>query len=209
MRKAKIGFRLLLITDSSLTEKNLIKVIDSACKNGVKAVQLRNKILSSKDILTLAKRLRTVTKKYKASLVINDRLDIALLTGADCVHSPESGIEAGYIKMADPKLIAGKSVHSIQSARKAEKNGYDYVLFGPVFSTPSKVKYGEPQGIEKLNKVCSSLKIPVFAVGGISPARAKECLDAGAYGVTVIRAIMSSKNIKNTVNEFHNSIGSL
>lgn len=209
MRKSKIDFRLLIITDSSLTENDLLKVVDSACKSGIKAVQLRNKMLSSKDTLTLAKKIDTVTKKYKALLVINDRLDIAILSGADGVHSPENGIDSGYVKKINSKLITGKSTHSAAKAKKAEKEGYDYLLFGPVFSTPSKVKYGSPQGIDTLEKVCTSVRIPVFAVGGITPFRAKKCIEAGAQGIAVIRAFMNSKNIKKTVNEFSKYIGSL
>lgn len=209
MRKAKLDFRLLVITDRTLSKEDLLNVIGLSCKSGVKAFQLREKDLSSKDLLGLSKKIQTITKKYKALLLINDRLDIALLSGADGIHSPEGGIEAKYDRISNPKLITGKSVHSLAVAKKAEKDGYDYLLFGPVFHTPAKIKFGAPQGIEKLKKLCSSVRIPVFAVGGISPLRAKQCLQAGAHGIAVIRAVMRSKNIRKTVNDFRLNLGGL
>jgi thiamine-phosphate pyrophosphorylase len=149
---------LLVITGSSLSERNLIKTVYSACKSGVKAVQLRSKALSSKDILSLAKKLRTVTKKYKSLLLINDRLDIAVLSGADGIHSPEGGIDSRYVKDINLKLITGKSIHSLTAAKKAEKEGYDYLLFGPVFLCKDQVWSSKGLSILKKSAVQSGFR---------------------------------------------------
>jgi len=203
---SRIDFKLILITDSNLN-KNLIRVISEACKAGVKAVQVREKNISAKELLKLSKKIRTITNKTKARLLINDRYDIALLADADGLHTPEKGINP--LQLKNNKLIIGRSVHSLISAVEAEKLGFDYIIFGPVFRTPAKIKYGSPQGIKNLKQVCGTVKIPVFAVGGINPLRSKKCINAGAHGVAVIREIMNSKNIRKTVNEFKASMGNL
>lgn len=203
----EISFRLLLISDRKLCISNSIEETASiSFAAGVKAFQLREKDLTSSELLILAKKLKIITQKHSASLIINDRLDIALLSGADGVHSPENGIPANAVKKISKNLIVGKSIHSVKSAVEAEKNGYDYIIAGPVFRTSSKMKYGKPLGLILLKLICDSVNLPVFAVGGINPERAKKCIKAGAHGVAVIGAIFKSKNIKKTVLEFKKSL---
>lgn len=204
-----IPFKLLFITNSKLSNKNLIEITKKACFYGLKAVQVREKNMSSKDLLKLAQSIRLITDKYNSSFIINDRLDIALLTKANALHVPANGIPLNLIRKLALRMLAGKSVHSLSDAIKAQKEGYDYLLFGPVFRTPAKIKYGSPQGLEKLKKICKAVNIPVFAVGGITPKRTKACLQSGAYGVAVIRAIMKSSDIKKTIDEFKIGLGEL
>jgi thiamine-phosphate pyrophosphorylase len=206
----KIDFRLLLISDRKLCKHKSFEVkANIAFSSGVKAIQLREKDLSSSELLTLAKKLKKAAQKHSVKLIINDRLDIALLSKADGIHSPENGIKTKDVKKFNKKLIAGKSTHSVKSAIAAENNGYDYIITGPVFRTASKIKYGKPLGLSLLKEICHSVKIPVFAVGGINPERAEKCIKAGAHGVAVISAIFKSKNIKKTVLEFKKSLGGL
>lgn len=206
----KIYFRLLVITDrKKCRAKPLQEIVRKACACGVKAIQLREKDLSDADLLSLANKLRLLTYKYRAQLIINDRLDIALLAKANGVHSPENGILPKQAKPFSKNLLIGKSIHSLKSALKAGGEGYDYIIFGPVYRTQSKIKYGKPKGLKELKRVCAEMKIPVFAVGGINPKRAKKCIEAGAHGVAVIGAVMKSKDIKKTVNEFKGSMGKL
>jgi thiamine-phosphate pyrophosphorylase len=198
-----LDFHLILITDRIACKPNKLEdVIKSACQNGVKAVQLREKNLDSHSLLKFAKKLRKITKHYSAKLIINDRLDIALLSKADGLHSPVNGLTAEQIRNHHKKLVTGKSVHSLEEAVRAERLGFDYIIFGPVFRTPSKTAYGKPKGLKELKKVCMNVNIPVFAVGGINPVRAGKCIKQGAYGVAVIRNIMCSKKIKQTLKQF-------
>ncbi len=202
--------KIILITDYKKYGHNKsFPIILSSLKAGIKAIQLREKDLSSSELLSLAKKLRKAAKKHSVKLIINDRLDIAMLSKADGVHSPESGIQAKDVKRFNKNMIVGKSTHSVKSAVEAEINGYDYIIAGPVFRTASKIQYGKPLGLPLLREICGSVKIPVFAVGGINPKRAKKCIDAGAYGVAVIWAIFKSENIKTTVLEFKKSLGGL
>ncbi len=129
-----------------------------------------------------------------------------MLSGSYGVHSTSSGISNADIRKHSKALLAGRSVHSLNEAMKAEKEGFDYILFGPVFRTPAKVKYGKPQGLKKLENICSAVKIPVFAVGGITPRRIKKCINAGAFGTAGIREFMITANAKKTVKEYMNEI---
>lgn len=203
----KVDFRLLVISDRKLTD-NLLSVVKRCCAGGVKAIQLREKDMLAGELVKLANDVKTLTLVTQTKLIINDRIDIALLSKADGLHVSGGGIEMKYIKKYKG-LLKGKSVHSVKEAKIAEKEGYDYLLFGPVFRTPAKIRYGSPQGLKNLESVCSSANIPVFAVGGITPRRVKKCLNAGAYGVAVIRAIMISKNVKQTIAEFKTELGGL
>lgn len=204
-----IPFRLMVITDSRLCIGDLNSRLKKLYQSGVKAVQLREKSSPASSILEVAVKANKDAVKYHSQLIVNDRLDIALLAGCSAVHSPAMGIPNKEIKKYIKNSISGKSVHSVAEAVQAEKAGYDYLLFGPVFRTPAKIKFGKPQGLAKLKKVCNAVKIPVFAVGGINPARVSKCLNAGAYGVAGIRDFMTTKNVKATVSNYRKVLGGL
>ncbi|MEX0994399.1 MAG: thiamine phosphate synthase, partial [Balneolaceae bacterium] len=131
-----------------------------------------------------------------------------LAVGADGVHCPEEGLPPDVIKDYAPELTVGVSVHSSEAARKAEKSGADFLLFGPVFATPSK-PMAQPQGVKGLKKITAQSRIPVLAIGGMTPGRAGECLAAGAQGVAGISSILGSNQISRTVNEYARNLGSL
>jgi len=181
----------------------------SLSKCGVKAIQLREKQLQAGELLRLAKDIKKEVNLQKTKIIVNDRIDIAILAGLSGVHSVTKGIPAESIHKFCSSKISGKSVHSLKEALQAEKDGFDYILFGPVFRTPAKVKYGKPQGLKKLNEICSRIKLPVIAVGGINPARAKKCIDAGAYGIAAIRDLFNTSNINAKLSEYKIALGEL
>ncbi|MBI5727311.1 MAG: thiamine phosphate synthase [Ignavibacteriales bacterium] len=187
----------------------MLRKIISLSKSGIKAVQLRQKHSASGEVLELAKKLKRNVDGKVTKIIVNDRFDIALLAGLGGVHAVTNGITAGYIKKFCKDMISGKSVHSLAEALRAEKDGFNYVLFGPVYRTPSKVKFGKPQGLEKLRVVCSKVSIPVIAVGGINPMRAEKCLNAGAYGVAAISDLFNSQNIKGKISQYKKVLGEL
>jgi thiamine-phosphate pyrophosphorylase len=201
---SRIDFRLIAITNQAICKDNFLKRLSLLSELGIRAIQLREKQLTTNKLFTLAKKVKQAINIRNTKLFINDRLDIALLVKADGIHSPSYGINCKYIKPISTKLINGKSVHTLKEAIKAEKDGFDYILFGPVFETPGK---GEPKGLKMLNKICLSVKIPVFAVGGIEPKNARSCIESGAYGAAAIRPFMTGKNVKFIAEEFHNALG--
>lgn len=206
--KVNVDFRLLVVSDRKLTGKNFIQFLKKISRAGVKAIQLREKDLPAGELLKLARGFKSAVGR-KTRIIINDRLDIALLSGASGVHSPVNGISPEQVKQFAPKMVCGKSVHSLSEAVSAEKKGFDYLMLGPIYRTPAKTKFGSPLGLDLLKRVCKKVRIPVFAVGGINPSRAAKCIEHGAHGVAVIREVMTSNNIRKTISEFKKAIGSL
>ncbi len=198
-RTRTVDFGLYLITDRKLLTKNcsMITAVRKALKGGVRAVQLREKDLDTRELLKLAYKMRDLTNKYKAKLFINDRFDIALAVGADGVHLTQNSIFVDAVKkVIKKKLLVGVSTHSFKEAKEAEKGGADFITFGPVYRTPSKLKYGAPLGIDTLKKISSRMKVPVFAIGGIKSHRIDEVKKTGAYGVAMISEILGANNIQ-------------
>ncbi|BDV41717.1 putative thiamine-phosphate synthase [Geotalea uraniireducens] len=193
---ARVGFSLYLITDRRQTNSRpLDEVIEAALRGGVKAVQLREKDLSPREQLELAHRLRELTSRYGARLLVNDRLDIALAVEADGVHLGEAGIDpATARRLIGPERLIGVSCHSVAGALAAQQGGADFITFGPVFATPSKARYGEPVGVKPLSEAKRQLRIPIFALGGICRNSVPEVLAAGADGIAMISAIIAADN---------------
>lgn len=204
-----IDFRLLLITDRRVSpDRALHDVVAAACGAGLRAVQLRERDLGGRELLDLARQLRDATSPSGARLFINDRVDIALAVEADGVHCPEEGWPPIRVKSMAEGMV-GVSAHSVGAARRAHELGADFVLFGPVFATPSKAAWGDPQGISRLRDVAAAVTIPVFAVGGVTPANAPLCLQNGAAGVAAIRALLGAHDTRRAVEEFERVMGGL
>jgi thiamine-phosphate pyrophosphorylase len=126
----------------------------------------------------------------RARVLVNDRLDVALAAKAGGVHLPASGLPlAGARRHARGRFLVGRSVHALAEAREAEKAGADYLVFGPIFATPGKAAYGEPQGVTALRRVVEAVRIPVWAIGGITPETVLEIRGLPIAGVAAIAAI--------------------
>lgn len=202
--KKSIDFKVYLITDRKIVmpHSSLLTAIRKALKGGVRAVQIREKDLSTRELLVLAYRLRDLTERYQAKLFINDRVDIALTVGANGVHLTQAGIPADAVrKVLKDKLLIGVSTHSLKEARDAEKAGADFITFGPVYRTPSKLRYGPPLGIEALREVCRKIRIPVFAIGGVKARRMGNLIDAGVHGVAMISEVLGASNVQGKAEE--------
>lgn len=208
--RASLNFKYYLITNREVcAPRPLPEVIKEACKAGIQAIQLREKDLNDRRLFKLAQQIREITDRHKAQLFINDRADIAMAVGAGGVHCREESLSPETIGTLDSDLTTGASVHSLERAQQACEEGADFLLFGPVFYTPSKASYGRPHGVEKLRKVAKAVSRPVFAVGGITPKRAQKCMDAGVAGIAGISSIMESSSIKATVKSWESKLGTL
>ena len=203
-KKGRVDFKLYLITDRKLIthHTSLITAVRQALKGGVRAIQLREKDMDTRDLLKLAKKMRELTDHYDARLFINGRFDIALAAGADGVHLAQNSIPAEAVRnVVKKKLLIGVSTHSLKEARAAEKGGADFITFGPVYRTPSKTGYGAPAGLDGLKGLCEKVGIPVFALGGVKGSRINNVKKAGAYGVSMISEIFSAGNIMEKTKE--------
>jgi thiamine-phosphate pyrophosphorylase len=204
-KKILVDFRLYLITDRRLfaDDNSLFNAVEETLKGGVQAIQLREKDLDTRSLLRMAYSLRELTARYKTKLFINDRVDIALAVDADGVHLGGESMPAfAARKAAGEALLIGVSAHSIEEANKAEEEGADFVTLGPIFETPSKIKYGQPLGPGLIREARGKISIPVFAIGGIKKGSAGSVLEAGASGIAIISAILGSEDIRSNTEEF-------
>lgn len=170
----------------------LLSALAGAAELGLDWIQIREKDLSARSLAGLVRSALRLAKPGQRILV-NDRLDVALATGAHGVHLGESSLPAADVvrwlrsSSVPPGFLVGVSCHSLESARSAALAGASYVFFGPVFATPSKAAYGPPQGLDRLAEVCRAAGVPVLALGGITVENANSCLAAGASGIAAIR----------------------
>ncbi len=187
-------FRLYFVTDRKQTNgRPLVEVVHAALDGGLQAVQLREKDLEGGELYRLASALRELTARYQAKLLINDRLDVALAVDADGVHLGQASVPVSTARqlLGLQKLI-GVSTHSLDEVAAAA--GADFVVFGPVYFTPSKAEYGDPQGIDQLRAAVQHSRMPVLALGGIKLPQIPEVLATGAHGIGVITAISAASD---------------
>jgi thiamine-phosphate pyrophosphorylase len=185
---------LTLVTDRSQTRgRELTSVVAECLAVGLPAVQVREKDLGAADLAALCRPLRDLTRDHGARLIVNDRVDVALAVGADGVQRTHASLAVDDIRaIAGRRLAIGASVHSLEAAIDAELRGADWIVFGPLYDTPSKRRWGAPQGPERLAKLTAAVRIPVVVIGGITPERVGAVRAAGAAGVAVIAAILDT-----------------
>ncbi len=176
------------------------KMFESVCRGGADIVQLRDKSLSSDELLSLARRLLVICRRYGSLFIVNDRLDVALACDADGVHLGQEDMSlaearrivqdygrVGGIDMTG-KFLVGVSTHSLEQALAAESGGANYIGCGPVFATPTKPDYGAV-GLELVSRYRQKVNVPFTAIGGIDEKNVRQVVDAGARCVAVVRAV--------------------
>jgi len=187
----RVPLHLYLVTDRHQTHgRPLLEVVEAGLRGGVDAVQLREKDLPTDELTSLALVLVRLCRRYGARLLINDRIDVALAVGADGVHLPVNSFaiaDARYL-LGD-RLIAA-STHHPHEAYAAAQAGADFLVFGPVFDTPTKRTFGAPRGLAQLAEVTIGVEIPVLAIGGVTADTAATVRDCGAAGIAVVAAIL-------------------
>ncbi len=159
---------------------------------GTAAIHLREKDLGGRELLRAARALAAVCRARGQLLIVNDRVDVALATGADGVHLPSDGIPPADARRILPSgALVGVSCHSVEDVVRARDGGASYAFLSPIFDTPSKRAYGAPIGTEAL-RAAAHLGLPLVALGGVTAERAPELFAAGARGVAAIRAWLSA-----------------
>lgn len=196
---------LCLVTDRRSTgTRPLDEVVTAAVRGGVGLVQVREKDLGARELLELCRSTRLSPGFGPGDpllLLVNDRLDVALICGLDGVHLGETSLppeEARRLadRLAGPpggRFFIGRSVHSREGALRAEAGGADYLIFGHVFATESKAGLS-PRGLRALEETATAVRLPVLAIGGITPANCRSTIEAGASGVAVMSGIMSARD---------------
>jgi thiamine-phosphate pyrophosphorylase len=208
----RAGFRLYLITDRKLAARHgglpaalaaALSAAASAAPPGTVAVQLREKDLGARELYELACALRACCTRYGAPLIVNDRLDVALAAGADGVHLPgDSFAISDARRLMGPTRLIGVSTHQPDEVAAAEQAGADFAVYGPVYAPLSKALIGAERGVEGFAAALhASQGMPVYALGGITAARARELAGAAALGepsrpsgVGVIGSVFSAED---------------
>lgn len=179
-------------------------ILRRAAEAGVDWIQVREKDLDARALAELVRLALEAAQDTGALILVNDRLDVAMATGAAGVHFGEKSLPvetmAAWRRATNRgDFVIGASCHSPEAARIAERSGADHIYFGPVFRTPSKAALGPPQGIERLREVCRAVRIPVLAIGGVTAENAASCIAAGAAGIAAIRLFQESEDMAATV----------
>jgi len=174
-------------------------VLRQLLEGGAKILQLRAKSLLPRDFLELARRVRERTRAAGCQLIVNDRIDIALACGADGIHLGQEDLPLAAGKKLMGNKIVGISTHDIEQAREAERNGADYIGFGPMFGTTTKDTGLSARGIDMLKQIRAAVKIPIVAIGGINEQNVQQVWQAGADSAAIISDILGAENIAEKV----------
>jgi len=200
-------FKLYLATDRRLIgDRDLCSVVRQCLANGVAAVQLREKDCPALDFCEIARRLLGVTRAHGVPLIINDRVDVMLATGADGVHVGRNDLPLGQVRKLAGNRIVGYSVNSLEHLRFAESAGADYVGIGPAFATGTKTDTGGVLGPEGIRRIARCSSIPCVAIGGIDSGNVAKLADTGIDGVCVISGILARPSPADAVDELRRAV---
>lgn len=183
--------QVICVTNRHLVSGDFLAQIEKVLKCGPKALVLREKDLTEEEYAALAKPVLSLCRNAGVPCMFNGQEELAEKMGADGVHL---SLSAAKLRSPGSGLKLGVSVHSAEEAAEAEKLGASYIFFGHVFETDC--KKGLPgRGLEALMRVCQTVSIPVYAIGGISPQNMELCFDAGAAGVCMMSGLMRAGNV--------------
>jgi thiamine-phosphate pyrophosphorylase len=187
-------------TDSPEYQK-ILDQVSAAVTAGIDLIQIREKRMTTRILFALTEQAAKLTRGSGTQLLVNDRADVAASAGADGVHLTTQSIDPQTIRRIFGKeFLVGVSTHSLPEARNARDDGAHFVVFGPVFPTASKEKYGAPVGVAEMERVAGELRpFPVLALGGITSDNTAECLHAGASGIAGISLFDDPSRLREVV----------
>ena len=197
MKCDKKTMLLYAVTDRAWVGKqSLYEQVESALKGGVTCVQLREKELDYDSFLSEAIQIAALCKRYGVPLFINDNVDIAIACGADGVHVGQDDMAAANVRQkVGSGMMIGVSVHNVDEAKKAVRDGADCLGVGAVFTTSTKAD-ASVLPISEVKAICDAVDIPVVAIGGINKGNILQLSSSGVDGIAVVSAIFSSENIE-------------
>lgn len=202
MKCDKKAMLLYAVTDRAWVGKqSLYEQVESALKGGATCVQLREKELDEESFLKEAMEISALCKQYGVPFFVNDNVDIAIKCKADGIHVGQEDMEAAQVRQrVGDDMIIGVSVHSVEEALEAVKNGADCLGLGAVFSTSTKTDV-DLLPRETLRDICDAVDIPVVAIGGINKSNISELAGTGIDGVALVSAIFAADDIESECRE--------
>ena len=202
MKCDKRHMLLYAVTDRAWTGKQtLYEQVEAALKGGVTCVQLREKELDETVFLQEAKELCALCRRYGVPFIVNDNVDIAIACGADGILVGQEDLAAGEVRRrVGENMILGVSVHTVEEACQAVRDGADYLGLGAVFPTNTKTDV-EQMSNETLRAICDAVDVPIVAIGGINRSNILRLAGSGVDGVALVSAIFSAEDIEGTCRE--------
>lgn len=193
-----------LILDNAWAHKRSLEdLLKCAAECGLTLFQYRNKTSPMREVYREAHRLRKIAADAEVLFIVNDRCDVALAVGADGVHLGQKDLPLDLARcIMGPEVIIGISTHITEEVKKASEGGADYIGFGPIFQTRTKIKHEKLVGIGGIKEIRPLTSLPVFAIGGITPETMGSCISAGANGVAVASGILDAPDIEKTIQRF-------
>ena len=196
-KKVFEGFRLYAVTDLKIESPDVLKKIEQAYRGGTDIVQLRSKVLADAPLIRLGQRIKQIADKNRKLFFMNDRLDLALVTGAEGVHLGQDDMPVHVARrlaqQAGRKIWVGKSTHNMKQALAAVSEGADYIGVGPIFATPTK-PHAKSVGLRFVRQAAARIRIPWVAIGGIDLGNIRDVTRAGAARVAAVRAIFGARD---------------
>ena len=202
MKCDKRHMLLYAVTDRAWTGKQtLYEQVEAALKGGATCVQLREKELDETVFLQEAKELCALCRRYGVPFLVNDNVEIAIACGADGIHVGQEDLAAGEVRRrVGENMILGVSVHTVEEACQAVRDGADYLGLGAVFPTSTKTDV-EQMPNETLRAICDAVDVPIVAIGGINRGNILRLAGSGVDGVALVSAIYSAEDIERTCRE--------
>ena len=171
------------------------RIGEQMIEGGVDLIQLRGKGKSLGELVDLAAKLCEVTAKSSTPLIVNDHAEIAKHVPVQGVHVGQDDDSIAVVRQkAGPDILVGKSTHSLHQARAAQREGADYIGFGPIFATPTQPDY-TPIGLADIRRVHAEVRLPIFCIGGINIDNLQSVIDAGAKRVVMVSALLKAHSI--------------
>lgn len=197
MRCDKKHMLLYAVTDQAwIGTQTLYQQVEAALKGGATCVQLREKELDEAAFLQEAKELCALCRRYGVPFIVNDNVDVAQACGADGVHVGQEDMKAGEVRRrVGEDMILGVSVHTVEEARRAVRDGADYLGLGAVFPTSTKTD-ADQMSNETLRDICGAVEIPVVAIGGLNRDNILRLSGSGVDGVALVSAIFGAEDIE-------------
>jgi len=189
---------LYVITDGHLFQgRSHIEIARAAISGGATAIQFREKGMSTRQMIDIAREIRALTRLAGVTYIVNDRLDVALGVDADGVHVGQDDMPVPLARrLIGKERILGVSVSNLEEALEAEREGADYIGVGSIYATASKPDAGLPVGLGVLTEIARRVSIPVIAIGGINEENVGEVIKGGARGVAVISAVVLAPDME-------------
>lgn len=189
-----------ILDPAQAKDRSLFYVLTDLLAGGARIIQLRAKDLTSSEFYRLAIEARDLTRRAGCLFIVNDRVDIAMVSHADGVHLGQDDLPLAVARrlMGREKII-GISTHDLAQGEEAEREGADYIGFGPIFGTATKHTGYSARGIETLRQMCKTVNVPIVAIGGVTESNVQQVWDAGANAAAIITDIMGAEDVMEKV----------